>query len=384
MGDHLQSGAVITKFHWPRRRVLLSAIGYLVAAAVCTGPVSASEEPLDTVLMGIAAALEKEASRRGITRIAVMDFEGSSETMTRFITDQLSLALAKQRLIVVDYKVLLKSLGRATGPNDPIPPELKRHVDGLVGGLITELSETVRVTARLLAVDSARLLASTHAVLPKKGIVQELARSAPESLRPEMPNTIPQQGSTEGMALIPAGPFVYGDGAVRREIHLPAYWIDFLEVTKAEYGSIRHYPYEEDKAQHPATNISWNEAVFFCQVKGKRLPTEIEWEKAARGTDGRRYPWGNEFDPKLVNGGNSQDGTTPVGQFPGGRSPYGLQDLAGNVAEWTSSSEDEVKIFRGGSWASSPDDLQVTYRDRLGPDYQLFHLGFRCARDVSQ
>ena len=129
------------------------------------------------------------------------------------------------------------------------------------------------------------------------------------------------------------------------------------------------------------TNVTWKEAQLFCEILGKRLPTEQEWEKSARGTDGRRYPWGNVFEPERANAQNRMKETTPVGQFPDGRSPYGLQDMAGNVMEWTSSEEQKAKVFRGGSWGSPPEEVQVTFRNSIGPAHDLFDLGFRCAKD---
>jgi formylglycine-generating enzyme required for sulfatase activity len=111
--------------------------------------------------------------------------------------------------------------------------------------------------------------------------------------------------------------------------------IDKHEVTNAEYKKFRpDHEFPADKADYPATGISWQDAAAYADWAGKRLPTETEWEKAARGTDGRKWPWGNVFEQGRCNLGT---GTAPVGSFTGDCSPYGVYDMAGNVQEWTAS-----------------------------------------------
>lgn len=190
-----------------------------------------------------------------------------------------------------------------------------------------------------------------------------------------------QSQSPEGMALIPAGPFLFGEGDRQQTIALPAFWIDLFEVTNGRYGEFRHKGYELIEAHRPIVNLSWIQAMQFCRFYGKRLPIEQEWEKAARGDDGRRYPWGDTFDPAVVNSGSRERGATDVGKFEGGRSPYGLYDMAGNVMEWTDSGDNQVKVYRGGSWASPPSDVRTTSRGSIGPSHRLPDLGFRCAMD---
>ncbi len=227
------------------------------------------------------------------------------------------------------------------------------------------------------------------------------------------------------MVLIPAGPFVMGwddrlpDEGPSHTVTLPAYYIDLYEVTNLQYKAFmnatghrspahfRNRTYPAGKADHPVTYVTWYDARDYCTWAGKRLPTEAEWEKAARGTDGRMFPWGNEFNINYANTpqrwarlGREGD-TTPVGAFPQGRSPYGLYDMSGNVWEWTASwyqphpgnthpSEsygEKYKVLKGGSWwdcsfykcgISAP----VFNRAFFLRSTRNKNFGFRCAADA--
>jgi formylglycine-generating enzyme required for sulfatase activity len=156
------------------------------------------------------------------------------------------------------------------------------------------------------------------------------------------------------------------------------------------------------KGDHPVVYVSWHDAVAYCEwlsrVTGRpyQLPSEAQWEKAARGTDGRRYPWGNEYSKKKCNARTSgYGGTTPVGTFsPHGDSPFGCADMAGNVAEWCRNlvwpypykedkredmSRQGPRVFRGGSFSHSERSLQSWFRHVLEPDGRYKNIGFRVA-----
>lgn len=148
---------------------------------------------------------------------------------------------------------------------------------------------------------------------------------------------------------------------------------------------------------HPVMQVSARDAEKYCAYLGARLPTEIEWEYAARGNDGRRFPWGNQVpsqkNPKLANFGTDQccapsdsDGystTSPVGSYPEGASPFGVEDMAGNVWEWTTTpfpGDSKEQVIRGGGWGNNAYCLRVSYRHGNPPNIGLNMVGFRCAR----
>jgi len=262
----------------------------------------------------------------------------------------------------------------------------------------------------------------------------------------------------EGMIVIPAGEFIRGcleedgpnDELPARKIRLRAFYIDRTEVTVAQYKqcvddgvcpaelltlvkylseSSENNPYcnwnVAGRENHPINCVSWEEAARYCRYRHKRLPTEAEWEKAARGVDRRIYPWGDE--PPWQNGGRRgnfcdesakkafpqiemirqgyDDGyptTAPVGLFPQGASPYGVLDLAGNVWEWVEDgyleraysfavdenplfgSPNGVRVYRGGAFDSYLSWLRITKRGGLHQTDRAYWVGFRCAANANE
>jgi len=199
----------------------------------------------------------------------------------------------------------------------------------------------------------------------------------------------------------------YADEIPEQKLYLNRFYIDRTEITVAEYRSFMEAtghsaPRFGDNAKfnqdaQPVVGVTWEDASAYCKWRGKRLPTEQEWEKAARGSDGKRYPWGGEPDPRRANVRGLEDGfryTAPVGSFVQGQSPYGLLDMSGNVWEWTldwyqpypgNMFENELygnklKVIRGGSWNSNLDLARSALRGKAIPDRPQNSVGFRCAR----
>lgn len=228
------------------------------------------------------------------------------------------------------------------------------------------------------------------------------------------------------MVLVSAGEFTMGsreedesaksDEQPAHSVYLDAYYLDQDEMTTARYATFfretkRAAPkYWSDqvvkqRGQKPVVGVDWNDAAAYCSWAGKRLPTEAEWEKAARGTDQRLYPWGNEApSEQRANISHCCDFKaygvlTAVGSFEQGTSPYGAHDMAGNVLEWvadwyqanyyrespdrnpTGPATGEYRVRRGGSWTSAPDDVRSADRYGDTPSARSDDLGFRCAQD---
>ena len=222
----------------------------------------------------------------------------------------------------------------------------------------------------------------------------------------EVSYSVDAQSRPDGMVLIPAGDFVYGLDGSEKTKTTEAFYIDTHEVTAGEYkecvdagactysgGTPGDHTYNNGKDNHPINYVNWQEAVDFCTWKGKRLPTEIEWERAARGTDGRRYPWGDETATcnyaVMYEGGPASNygcgtaSTWEVGQKPNGVSPYGLYDMAGNVWEWTDSwYSSTTRVLRGGSFKDPALELRSSYRYNGSPVFRFYGSGFRCAQSL--
>lgn len=192
----------------------------------------------------------------------------------------------------------------------------------------------------------------------------------------------------DAMVMIPAGKFFFGKDGTKRQIDLPAFVIDKYEVTNRQYAKFNlDHKYDPDMANLPVTMVSQVDARSHCEALDKRLPTEQEWEKAARGSDGRIYPWGNEFDVTAAVTSETDFQGHPaqaldVGSRPKGRSPLGVMDMSGNVWEWTSSFEGRYAILKGGSFVEDRDLSTATGRLLSIPDDSKDYVGFRCVKDA--
>lgn len=245
------------------------------------------------------------------------------------------------------------------------------------------------------------------------------------------------------LVLIPAGEFIMGSDKKtdrlayrselpQRQVYLDAFEIGKYEVTALEYLKFilaTHRPpqldwrynggnFQESMTHHPIMHVTWAEADAYCKWAGQRLPTEAEWEKAARGTDGRLYPWGNEYaGPTRANFGRTglsgpvrdrperlllYPPIISVDKYENAVSPYGLYQTIGNVAEWVADWYDQdyyktapdrnprgpetgtQKAFRGGGWMDSTTTMRVAMRNGTDPNTRINWLGFRCARSVNE
>lgn len=239
--------------------------------------------------------------------------------------------------------------------------------------------------------------------------------------------TIDEKGAS--MVLIPEGAFIMGSNAnlvhekPLHEVNLSSYYIDQYEVTNAAYklcvdagvcqppvynfSSTRTSYYGDTQFDnYPVVYVNWNMSNDYCKWRGAYLPSEAEWEKAARGTGGGIYPWGQDIDCTYANYSGGQNGsecvgdTTPVGSYASGQSSYGVYDMAGNVLEWVDDwySSDyyqssplsnplgpvsgQYRVLRGGSWFSIVNGVRSANRYRNSPTYSYSNIGFRCARSL--
>jgi eukaryotic-like serine/threonine-protein kinase len=234
------------------------------------------------------------------------------------------------------------------------------------------------------------------------------------------------------MVYVPAGEFLMGstdadialvlqscpdcnfdDEKPQHTVSLDAFWIDRTDVTNAMYAQCviagmckppsdtrsytrPNYYRNTQYGRYPVVYVSWNDANIYCIWAGRHLPTEAQWEKAARGTNGQVYPWVNQVPSQALANFNGDD-TTEVGQYPSGASPYGALDMAGNVWQWVADwyaydyyvnspvqnpigpASSSARVLRGGSWLNEVAKSRSAYRVRLGPEIRYDHIGFRCS-----
>lgn len=207
-------------------------------------------------------------------------------------------------------------------------------------------------------------------------------------------STITHSTTGKAMIYVPAGDFLFG--SQKQTVSLDAFWIDRTPVTNAEYSRFvaatgraapRHWQGSTPPAElaaHPVVWVTWHDAQAYADWAGLQLPSEQQWERAARGVDGRSYPWGDVWFADRCNSAETGSrGTLPVGHFsPAGDTPVGCVDMAGNVWEWTASWYDESqarRAVRGGAWNSNRRQANATARRQYDPTLAHDHYGFRLA-----
>jgi len=303
-----------------------------------------------------------------------------------------------------------RARGGSAGAGEP-PVKSRRHVSRL---------ESIGVILALVILGVLLTVITWQARRTREEPAQpETLRTTPTTGTAASPNARPGVISTSGapipvppeeMVYVPASTFMMGRNngdeyeRPQQSVSVPAFFIDRTEVTNEQYQKF------VDEAHHtaptnwkngkflpgdgklPVVNVSWNDAVDYARWAKKRLPTEAEWELAARGTDGRVYPWGNQWNATKA---NTQDagrgGITEVGSYPLGLSPFGAVDMIGNVWEWTSSGlssyEDRHvivpgKVIRGGAFDVPTSNATATYRGVVNPNKGYEKTGFRCVRPI--
>jgi len=276
------------------------------------------------------------------------------------------------------------------------------------------------------------------AAVTDKGIDSAVKPDSSSNAMGEKISVLEHNDNNSDMILIPAGEFLMGTDDIdasgksqefgfneplylpeqpQRKVHLNAYYMDKYEVTNRDFKAylyalgkygrseiesvISRLQMEQDNL--PVRSLPWERANEYCLFAGKRLPTEAEWEKAARGTDAREYPWGNDWNPEYVNAGQGESDLMPVGSFEAGKSFYGLYDMGGNVMEWTAdwfeaypgaeykspNYGQKRRVARGGSWGGVghyviPHYFRTGYRFNFPPEMAFNDVGFRCVKDAAK
>lgn len=340
-------------------------------------------------------------------------------------------------------KPIIPIMAQATTP--PMALMMEHYIDFTIEGL--SVDDLVEALCYELEIDLKKSTTNTPSVgaqhaAPEKSVVSPKQQAKPSAPRQQPLLTFPSTaaikqiiGEPFGWCQVPAGEFIYGEDDTQQTLTLPTFSMAKYPITYSQFqvfvddkegfkdsrwwrglaiDQSNEYSNSISKiVNHPRDNVSWYDAIAFCRwlswrVGGGydinqiatwavRLPTEFEWEKAARGTDGRTYPWGNSFDKNKSNTKESGlSKATPVTQYPNGASLYGVVDMSGNVWEWCLTdynnsqqkaqfeniSSNSYRLLRGGSWSNSNLSSRAASRNNSLPNYRRINCGFRIMRPL--
>lgn len=326
------------------------------------------------------------AERRGFLKDGVMDEDLLAKWIIfSFSFEKFSERALQRPLLIAEVQDVVRELDLEAGgpaPSDRVPPHL------------LEFLEDRRLVSLLkygkpFPSDEEQISVYTHlseSTQPRRAIVE--------------PTGVGGRESIDGMIPVPKGKFLAGE--MNRTSYSDAFEIDAYPVTNRQYQRFRdatgyeslpeHWEggaYSVGKADHPVVNVNFEDAQAYAKWAGKRLATEQEWEKAARGPNGRAYPWGNAFNRQNCNNAETAlHDTTEVTAYANGASQYGVYDLCGNVWEWTSTDvfpdRVDAKVLRGGSWACPKESVMGTTRAYEKFERRRRDVGFRCVRDLEE
>lgn len=421
------------------------------------------KETLQGSIDDLALQIVKSMVQAKVSKIAILPFKDLNSEVNNygiFVAEELTTRIfLENRFEVIERKLLDQVLSElAFHETALVDPEATKKIGKLLGvdailtGTVTDIGDQIVINARIVGTETGQIFAVARTQITKNSSIANLMKTYPpksalaaqakkvepqSSLPPNNhPSSSQESGRAEsnlepsGMVLVSAGEFTMGSNTGYQEckrvqddcaeklfederpahnVYLDSYSIDMNEITNSEYDQCVNVRVCTPKASHhgfmeprqPVVGVTWYQAKTYCEWKGERLPTEAEWEKAARGSDGRIFPWGGRIDCNMSSYSSCNLlRTYETGTFKNAKSPYGLMDMAGNAREWVTDwySDDyyrsspksnpqgppsgQYRVLRGGAYNSDAALVRTTSRTKRVPDGQWDTTGFRCAKSV--